>query len=138
MKPVRVLLLAICALLSATLLLAAAGDGLWMTRVPEKDRERRNPFAGNSSALAAGAKLFKQNCASCHGDDASGKDRHPSLLSERVRSATAGELQWLLTNGSMKNGMPSWSRLPEQQRWQIVSFLKSLQTDAQVASKSGK
>ena len=46
---------------------------------------------------------------------------------------TYGELEphlhqeWLLTNGSMKNGMPSWSRLPEQQRWQIVSFLKSLQ-----------
>jgi mono/diheme cytochrome c family protein len=26
----------------------------------------------------------------------------------------------------MKNGMPSWSRLPEQQRWQIVSYVKSL------------
>jgi mono/diheme cytochrome c family protein len=138
MKPVRTIL-TICALLSATLLLAAAGDGLWITRVPEKDRARMNPFAGNSAAQAAGAKLFKQNCASCHGDDANGKDRHPSLHSQRVRSATPGELQWLLTNGSMKNGMPSWSRLPEQQRWQIVTFLKSLQNaDGQVASASGK
>ncbi len=138
MKPVRIILLALCTLLSATLLLAAAGDGLWIARVPEKDRGRANPFAGNPSAQAAGAKLFKQNCASCHGDDANGKDRHPSLLSERVRSATPGELEWLLTNGSMKNGMPSWSRLPEQQRWQIISFLKSLQkADAEMASKSG-
>ena len=41
--------------------------------------------------------------------------------------ANPGELEWLLKNGSMKNGMPSWSRLPEQQRWRIVAFLKSLQ-----------
>ena len=114
-------------LLSATLLFAAAGDGQWMTRVPDKYRNRRNPFAGNATAALAGAKLFNRNCASCHGNDARGRDNHPSLRSERVRSARPGELEWLLTNGSMKNGMPSWSRLPEPQRWQIVSYLKTLQ-----------
>ena len=131
-------LIAISFLLLSTLLLAAAGDGLWMAKVPDKDRGRQNPFAGNASAQAAGARLFKQNCASCHGDDAAGKDRHPSLLSERVRSATPGELQWLLTNGSMRNGMPSWSRLPEQQRWQIISYLKSLQGDEMGTASSSK
>jgi len=120
-------LLLLWLLLSATLLFAAAGDGLWVTRVPEKDRNRRNPFAGNATAALAGAKLFNQNCASCHGSDARGRNQHPSLRSERIRSASPGELQWLLTNGSMKNGMPSWSRLPEPQRWQIVSYLKTLE-----------
>ncbi len=139
MKPARILSFAICSSLSATLLLAAAGDGLWMTRVPDKDRARHNPCESNPSAAAGGAKLFKQNCSSCHGDDASGRDNHPSLLSDRVRAATPGELQWLLTNGSMKNGMPSWSRLPEPQRWQIVSYLKSLQAgDAQAAITPGR
>ncbi len=114
-------------LVTASLVYAAAGDGSWMTRVPEKARARQNPFDGNPSAQAAGAKLFAQNCASCHGDDGTGRNQHPSLRTERIRSATPGELEWLLTNGSMKNGMPSWSRLPEQQRWQIVSFLKSVQ-----------
>lgn len=120
-------LLLLWLLLSATLLFAAAGDGLWMTRVPDKDRNRRNPLAGNTTAALAGAKLFNQNCASCHGSDARGRNQHPSLRSERVRSARPGELEWLLTNGSMKNGMPSWSRLPEPQRWQIVSYLKTLE-----------
>jgi mono/diheme cytochrome c family protein len=138
MKPVQIISLVICFALSATVLLAAAGDGLWVSKVPEKERARHNPFDGNPSAQAAGAKLFRQNCASCHGDDASGKDRHPSLLSERVRSATPGELQWLLTNGSMKNGMPSWSRLPEPQRWQIITYLKSLPPDGQMTANSGK
>ena len=127
MRAYRISLCAVVLAISVTLLYAAAGDGLWITRVPEKARAKQNPFDSDPVAQAAGAKLFAQNCSSCHGDDGSGRNQHPSLRTERVRSATPGELQWLLTNGSMKNGMPSWSRLPEQQRWQIVSFLKSLQ-----------
>ena len=42
-------------------------------------------------------------------------------------NAKPGELQWLLTNGNLGKGMPSWSRLPEQQRWQLVAYLKTLQ-----------
>jgi mono/diheme cytochrome c family protein len=120
------ILFAVAALIIVPLLLAGVGDGLWMAKVPEKDRQRQNPMANDSNAIAAGAKLFRQNCSSCHGGDGNGKDNHPNLRSVRIRSATAGELEWLLTNGSMKNGMPSWSRLPEPQRWQIVSYLKSL------------
>jgi mono/diheme cytochrome c family protein len=120
------ILFAVAALIIVPLLLAGVGDGLWMAKVPEKDRQRQNPMANDSNAIAAGAKLFRQNCSPCHGEDGNGKDNHPNLRSERIRSATAGELEWLLTNGSMKNGMPSWSRLPEPQRWQIVSYLKSL------------
>src|SRR6478672_567225 len=123
----RKILLPACLAMGATLLFASAGDGLWMTRVPDKARTRQNPFDSESNAVAAGAKLFHQNCSTCHGSEATGQDKHPSLHTERVRAATPGELEWLLKNGSMKNGMPSWSRLPEQQRWQIVSFLKSLQ-----------
>jgi len=114
-------------LVSATLFAVSVGDGLWLTRVPEKDRNRQNPFANESVAVAAGAKLFHQNCSSCHGNDAQGLNNRPNLHSQRISAATPGELAWLLKNGSMRNGMPSWSRLPEQQRWQIVSYLKSLQ-----------
>ncbi|HMK30217.1 MAG TPA: cytochrome c [Terriglobales bacterium] len=111
----------------ASLLVAGAGDGLWRGRVPEKDRGRPNPFAQDRQAVMAGEKLFEQNCSSCHGHEAEGKGKKPPLRSERVREATPGELEWLLTNGSMKNGMPSWARLPEPQRWQLVTYLKSLQ-----------
>jgi mono/diheme cytochrome c family protein len=123
----RKIFLLIALVLGTTVLFASAGDGLWMTKVPDKDRSRQNPFDSEPNAIAAGAKLFRQNCSSCHGGEAMGTDKRPNLHSERIRAATPGELEWLLKNGSMKNGMPSWSRLPEQQRWQIVSFLKSLQ-----------
>src|SRR5579859_2437356 len=112
---------------SATLVFAGVGDGLWTARVPEKDRQRQNPFDANPGAQAAGAKLYRQNCAQCHGNQGEGQGKRPSLHTDRIRMATPGELEWLLKNGSQKNGMPSWSRLPEQQRWQIVSYLKSLQ-----------
>ncbi len=115
-------------LLCATFLLASSvGDGTWKTRVPEKERARENPYDSQANAVAAGAKLFRQNCSSCHGSEATGTDKRPNLHSDRIRNSTPGELEWLLKNGSMRNGMPSWSRLPEQQRWQIVSYLKSLQ-----------
>src|SRR5205809_4748022 len=118
--------IAVLIIMAAPLLLAVAGDGVWMTRVPEKNRQRQNPFDNASNAVAAGAKLFRQNCASCHGDEGTGRDKHPNLHSDRIRNATPGELEWLLNNGSLRNGMPSWSRLPEPQRWQIVSFLKEI------------
>ncbi|HLK06802.1 MAG TPA: cytochrome c [Candidatus Angelobacter sp.] len=113
--------------LGSLFLYAEAGDGVWLTRVPDKQRTRENPFAGRPEAVAAGAKLFRQNCSTCHGSEALGTKKYPNLHTEQVRAATDGELEWLLKNGSMKNGMPSWSKLPEQQRWQIVAFLKSLQ-----------
>jgi len=107
-------------------LVAGIGDGGWMSRVPEKDRIRPNPFAGDTHSVAAGAKLFRQNCSKCHGAEGVGQEKKPALRSDRIRQATPGELEWLLTNGSMKNGMPSWSRLPQPQRWRIVAYIKDL------------
>jgi len=113
-------------LASAALAASAGNDGTWLSRVPEKDRARQNPLAGDATAVAVGGKLFRQNCAKCHGAAGEGGDKRPAVNTERVRAAAPGELQWLLTNGSLKRGMPSWSRLPEAQRWQIVAYLQRL------------
>jgi mono/diheme cytochrome c family protein len=120
------LLLVFCISALAFALAAGVGDGHWRTKVPERDRLRQNPVADDAESMAAGAKLFRMFCASCHGSDARGRNRRPDLHSDHVREATPGELEWLLRNGSLKNGMPSWSRLPEAQRWQLVTFLKSI------------
>jgi mono/diheme cytochrome c family protein len=122
---------AVLTLALAGTIFAGVGDGLWLHKVPAKDRARTNPFATDPDAPVAGGKIFAEHCAQCHGADAEGKQEgkhiRPNLHSSRVKQATPGELFWLLTNGSQKNGMPSWSRLPEAQRWQVISFLKSLQ-----------
>ena len=97
-----------------------------LAKVPEKARARPNPFAHETSAIAGGRKLFELHCAECHGPTARGGKRGPSLLASEVQEATPGALFWILTNGVVKQGMPVWSKLPEVQRWQIVTFLKSL------------
>ena len=117
--------LIIC-LVTLTTMLGAASAGSWLTQVPGKERARQNPYAGDPLAIQAGAKMFQQYCVSCHGKNAEGKGKKPSLQGDRVRGATPGELQWLLKNGSLIVGMPSWSRLPEEQRWQIVAYVKNL------------
>jgi cytochrome c oxidase cbb3-type subunit 2 len=97
---------------------------------PAKARERKNPFAGDPQAVAAGGKLFEQHCAECHGMKTGGTRKGPSLLQEQVQQATPGTLFWILSNGVVRRGMPVWSKLPEQQRWQIVTFLQSLKVQS--------
>src|ERR1700753_1423733 len=82
-----------------------AANGAWLKKVPQADRERVNPFAGNAEAIAAGKNLFEENCSKCHGQDAEGKGSRPSLKSDRIKSATDGELAWLLKNGNPYKGM---------------------------------
>jgi len=97
-----------------------------LTQAPERASARQNPLAGDPDAVAAGRKLFGMHCAECHGNMARGSPRAPSLLARPVRQATDGTLFWIVTNGVVRRGMPVWSKLPEPERWQIVSYLKSL------------
>lgn len=101
-----------------------------LAKAPKKASQRRNPLAGDSEAVPAGANLFDQHCAECHGEMAEGARKGPSLRVQAVQQATPGALFWLLTNGVVRRGMPVWSKLPEPQRWQLVAYLKSLNPTA--------
>jgi mono/diheme cytochrome c family protein len=96
-----------------------------LAKSPKKAAARRNPLADDPEAVAAGSKLFAQHCAECHGEAADGK-KGPSLRAPEVQDATPGALFWLLTNGVVRKGMPVWSKLPDAQRWQLVTYIKSL------------
>jgi mono/diheme cytochrome c family protein len=113
--------------MSATLIVAASSSSRWQ-QVPEKDHARPNPLAGTPQAAAAGAVVYRDHCLQCHKPNAQGDGRkHPSLRSERIRSASDGDIEWFLRQGDLGHGMPSWSSLPEAQRWQIVTWLRSIQ-----------
>jgi mono/diheme cytochrome c family protein len=105
-----------------------------LAKAPKKDAARRNPLAKDPDAVAAGGKLFAQHCAECHGEMADGGKKGPSLRADEVQQAAPGTLFWLLTNGVVRRGMPVWSKLPEPQRWQLVSFIKSLTPEAPPAA----
>ena len=97
-----------------------------LQKAPAKARNRANPLQHDPDAVAAGAILFEQHCAECHGNSAEGTRKAPSLLTPEVKKATPGTLFWVITNGVVRKKMPVWSKLPEPQRWQLVSYLKSL------------
>lgn len=107
-----------------------------LAKAPAKAAARHN-LEADPEAVAAGGKLFAQHCAECHGETANGGKKAPSLRAGEVQQAAPGALFWLLTNGVVRRGMPVWSKLPEPQRWQLVSYIKSLTPERQVVPESG-
>jgi mono/diheme cytochrome c family protein len=97
-----------------------------LQQAPPKAAAKRNPMEGDERARRAGAKLYARECSSCHGMNAEGSEKAPPLRRAEVYQAPAGTLFWILENGSLHHGMPSFAHLPEPQRWQIVTFLRSL------------
>jgi len=117
----------LAATVSARSSTGALSGSLW-DHVPLKEHVRTNPLAERPDTVSAGALLYRDHCQSCHKSDAQGDGhKRPPLRSEHIRIATDGDLEWFLRQGNLRHGMPSWSGLPEAQRWQIVSYLKSLQ-----------
>ena len=97
----------------------------WANADP-KTASLSNPYNGNAEAIQAGEKLYQRYCSACHGQEARGLGRNPSLVSPTIKNTRPAAIEWLLRNGSLRRGMPSWSHLPPEQRWQLVSWMKSL------------
>jgi cation:H+ antiporter len=96
--------------------------------IPAADHARVNPTEGHLEAVAAGATAYGVHCEQCHRKDARGDGKgYPSLRSARLRRVTDGDIEWFLRQGEMGQGMPAWATLPETERWQIVTYLKSIQ-----------
>jgi mono/diheme cytochrome c family protein len=100
-------------------------------KAPTKEAARHNPLETDPDAVAAGSKLFDLHCAECHGSMAEGGKKGPSLRAAEVQQSPPGTIFWVLTNGVVRRGMPVWSKLPEPQRWQLVTYIKSLSPSSQ-------
>ncbi len=106
---------------------AVCAQSSWLDRVPAAERGRQNPLADQPGAVLAGRALYLDKCAKCHGPQGEGLGARPSLHSERTAREQDGEFFWILEHGSRFNGMPAWRDLPEQQVWQLVAYLRSMQ-----------
>jgi mono/diheme cytochrome c family protein len=105
---------------------ACAAAGSILQQAPVTAMGKTNPYEGDDRAARAGRKLYERDCASCHGKTGEGIGKRPPLASRAVAEASAGTLEWVLRNGSITRGMPSFSHLPRQQRWQIITYVKAL------------
>jgi mono/diheme cytochrome c family protein len=100
-----------------------------------------NPLAGNPAAIKEGARIYKEHCAVCHGDDGKG-GIGPSLIDNQFLYG-AGDLPdddyfEIINNGTQpgmvedgrtaKGGMPPYSStLDENKIWSLVSYIRSMQ-----------
>jgi mono/diheme cytochrome c family protein len=99
-------------------------DANW--RPPADAVAKPNPLAAKPQLAAGGKKLFAHNCAECHGHSGEGLKKAADLQLPIVQGQSDGTLFWKITNGNPDRGMPSWSKLPELQRWQLVLYLRTL------------
>src|SRR5512146_375891 len=107
---------------------------------PADAAAKPNPEAQNPDAPAVGRKLYMRTCVGCHEEDGSGKDTGAAnLRSPEVQSQSDGALFWKISNGNTAAGMPSFASLPETDRWDVVTFLRTLKDSSDKGSPdSGK
>src|SRR3954469_3898326 len=85
-----------------------------------------NPLAGNPAAVAAGERLYRQTCQACHGGQARG-DRGPALATNNfAHGSDDADLFRNIRSGISGSAMPSFSKLTNDQTWQLVSYIRSL------------
>ncbi|MFZ3263380.1 MAG: cytochrome c [Terriglobales bacterium] len=99
----------------------------------EKDMPKNVPIPANEANYLAGAELYKQDCAVCHGLPlspktaiATGMYPHPPQLfmGKGVTDDPPGESYWKIFNGLRLTGMPGFSKsLNETQMWQLALLL---------------
>ncbi|MGD0569261.1 MAG: c-type cytochrome [Candidatus Sulfotelmatobacter sp.] len=112
-------------LLPAALLFAAAVDTKFHD-APASAQAMKNPYEGQAAAAQEGKRLYARNCLSCHGKTGKGTGNVPPLAEGKLDSVKPGEVFWFITRGDKDNGMPSWASLPAKQRWQIVTYVKTM------------
>ncbi len=93
---------------------------------PDSAKAMKNPFEGQPAAAGAGKTIYARNCLACHGKTGQGTGNVPSLVDGKLKGVTSGEVFWFVTKGDTDNGMPAWAFLPEEKRWQVVSYVESL------------
>jgi mono/diheme cytochrome c family protein len=105
-------------------------QGGW--EAPAAEKSKKNPLPPGAKTVAQGKKVADVNCVSCHGAKGKGDGAAAAALnpkpadwtSTKVQAETDGEIFWKLSTG--RGAMPSWKFLPEDDRWALVGYIRSL------------
>ncbi|HEY1888791.1 MAG TPA: PQQ-binding-like beta-propeller repeat protein [Steroidobacteraceae bacterium] len=84
---------------------------------------------GAEVAGAPQPQRFGATCALCHGGDAEGTDRAPSLVGNKVlRGLGVDDIAAIIAQG--RGGMPPFASLPPAEIQQLAAYVRSLNADA--------
>jgi cytochrome c5 len=105
-------------------------------KITPEEVARKNPVKSSPEGLAEARKVFKYDCAMCHGEHGDGKGevvesmkltmhdwRDPAALEGK----TDGEIFYIITKGKGKM-MADGDRQPEKLRWNLVNLVRSMAT----------
>lgn len=122
---------------AAVLLVAGAQQTLPPLAVDAYPTTYRRPSVPYAAAsIAHGASLYRIHCANCHGP--AGRGDGPAsagllqppadLTAPHTNDHTAGDIFWWLTHG-VGIVMPGFdAKVPEDERWDLINFLRALST----------
>ena len=135
-----VLFVAVLLIAAGSAVYAFLHPGPWI--VPEEAKRVVNPLRPSQANLPAARQFFLDKCAECHGDRGKGDgsqakmyDPKPADLTDaaHMNSVSDGELFYKISEGHRP--MPAFKkRYSEEQRWQLVLFIRSLVTPPSPAS----
>jgi thiosulfate dehydrogenase len=98
----------------------------------DKEMPKQVPIAADDAAYTAGAAIYKEHCAVCHGlpgqpQSAIGKGmspKPPMLWEDGVTDDPPGETYWKVAGGIRMTGMPGFEKsLSTTQMWQVSLLL---------------
>jgi mono/diheme cytochrome c family protein len=114
--------------------LAARAARRWA--MPRGAREAVNPVPFSDEVWTEARAHFADHCATCHGNDGSGRTaigsnlypRAPDMRLAATQQLTDGELYWIIANGVRLTGMPAFGSgaANDQDTWQLVHFIRRL------------
>lgn len=129
--------------LTILVLLALTACGESTPSYPE--RQPPQGFLQQSANIAAGAAIFSNHCARCHGKPAEGRSPRanffeppaPDFTDPAYRQKDPAYLFWRISRGktvepylSRGSVMPAWGpNLSATEIWQLVAYLRSRSTE---------
>jgi mono/diheme cytochrome c family protein len=99
-----------------------------------------NPVPADARSLHNGRMYYQINCAVCHGEAGKGDGPilatkaifPPALVGAAAEARSDGYIWGIIRNG--RGAMPSYNRIEELDRWDVVNYVRGLQGRYQVVA----
>jgi PQQ-dependent dehydrogenase (methanol/ethanol family) len=114
------------------LAVTALSVGVLWAQQPASD-VTRNPLATSPTAAADGQRIYNQTCQSCHGPAGQGDRARALNAGPFVHGNADAEVFHTIRAGLPGTQMPPFAGLSDEQTWQLVTYIRSLQNAAPAA-----
>ena len=105
--------------------------------IPFEQRNKVNPIPVTPDVIEEGLRHFADHCATCHGNDGSGKTpigknvypKAPDLREPETQNMSDGEMFWVIHNGIRFTAMPAFGEgEPDKDldSWKLVQWIRHL------------